>query len=42
MTPAPHTNAATPDMTIWTKSAPSWARLDSNLPQEPAQPGPVK
>jgi hypothetical protein len=27
-----------PEITIWTSSAPSWARFDESLPQEPKQP----
>ncbi len=35
-------NTVTPDVAIWTKSAPSWACLDPTIPHEPAQPAPVK
>jgi len=36
---------AKPQITIWTKSAPSWAPIDPNIPQEETQPklpGPPK
>ena len=29
---------ARPQMTIWTKEAPSWAQIDPNIPREAAQP----
>jgi hypothetical protein len=33
---------AKPAITIWTKEAPSWAAIDSELPHDPGQPPPPK
>jgi hypothetical protein len=33
--------AGRPDMTIWTASAPGWARIDPKIPQVPGQPPPA-
>jgi hypothetical protein len=35
-------NLAQPTATIWTKSAPTWACFDSNLPMIDGQPAPPK
>ena len=36
-----HPNLANPAMTIWTSSAPCWARIDAELPQVERQPPPA-
>ena len=36
-----HPNLANPAMTMWTSSAPRWARIDAELPQVERQPPPA-